>query len=398
MDKAKEAFLCYVDTPSRPIADPICYWSLSFSLIGLLLTMLHASLFTPVTLGSLALPNRIIMAPLTRCRADAAHVPTDIMAEYYAQRASAGLIIAEATMVIEGNSAFGGREPGIYSAAQVTAWKKATDAVHAKGGRIVLQLWHGGRACHSLLNNGAQPVAPSPLRITNDETHTPQGKKPYEIPRELRDDELPGIVAGFRKAAENAQAAGFDGVEIHGANGYLLDEFLRDGSNRRSGPYGGPIANRARLLLEAVDAAIGVWGAGRVGVRISPLNSYNDMKDSDPVALTSYVATQLNQRGIAFLDLMRGDFFSVQTGDVVTPARAAFKGALVGNMGYSPAEAAQAVGDGTLAAVAFGHHYVSNPDLVARVKAGAALVEPDGKTLYSQTARGYTDYPVMAVG
>jgi len=241
-------------------------------------------------------------------------------------------------------------------------------------------------------------VAPSPLRITNDETHTPQGKKPYEIPRELRDDELPGIVAGFRKAAENAKAAGFDGVEVHGANGYLLDEFLRDGSNQRRGPYGGPIANRARLLLEVVDAVIGVWGAGRVGVRISPLNSYNDMKDSDPVALTSYVATQLNQRGIAYLHLMRGDFFGVQKGDVVSPARAAFQGALVGNMGYAPAEAAQAVSDGMLAAVAFGHHYVSNPDLVARVKAGVALVEPDGSTLYSQTARGYTDYPMMAAG
>ena len=357
--------------------------------------MHHASLFTPVSLGSLALPNRIVMAALTRCRADAAHVPTDIMAEYYAQRASAGLIVSEATMVIEGNSAFGGREPGIYSSAQVAAWKKVTDAVHAKGGKIMLQLWHGGRACHSLLNNGAQPVAPSPLRITNDETHTPQGKKPYEIPRELRDDELPGIVAGFRRAAENAKLAGFDGVEVHGANGYLLDEFLRDGSNQRRGSYGGAIANRARLLLEVVDAAVSVWGAGRVGVRISPLNSYNDMKDGDPAALTSFVAAQLNQRGIAFLHVMRGDFFGVQKGDVVSPARASFKGTLIGNMGYTPSEAAQAVTDGTLAAVAFGHHYVSNPDLVARVQAGAALVEPNAATFYSPGARGYTDYPAM---
>jgi N-ethylmaleimide reductase len=358
--------------------------------------MQHVSLFTPVTLGALALPNRIVMAPLTRCRADADHVPTDMMAEYYAQRASAGLIIAEATMAIEGNSAFGGREPGIYSAAQAAAWKKVTDAVHARGGRIVLQIWHGGRACHSLLNNGAQPVAPSALRITNDETYTPQGKKPYEIPRELRDDELPGIVAGFRHAAENAKAAGFDGVEVHGANGYLLDEFLRDGSNHRSGPYGGAIENRARLLLEVVDAVVSVWGANRVGVRISPLNSYNDMKDSDPVALTSYVAAQLNQRGIAYLHVMRGDFFGQQKADVVTPARAAFKGAIIGNMGYSPTEAAQAVSEGILAAVAFGHHYISNPDLVARVKVGFALVEPDGTTLYSQTERGYTDYPAIS--
>lgn len=357
--------------------------------------MSNTPLFTPVTLGSVKLANRILMAPLTRCRADANHVPTPMMAVYYSQRASAGLLIAEATMAMEGNSAFGGREPGIYSPAQVAAWKKVTDAVHAKGGKIALQIWHGGRACHSLLNNGAQPVAPSPLRITNDETHTPQGKKPYEIPRELRDDELPGIVNGFRKAAENALAAGFDAVEVHGANGYLLDEFLRDGSNQRSGPYGGSIANRARLLLEAVDATIGVWGKDRVGVRLSPLNSYNDMKDSDPVALTSHVAAQLNTRGIAYLHLMRGDFFGLQKADVVTPARAAFKGALIGNMGYSPAEASQAVADGTLAAVAFGHHYISNPDLVARIQAGITLVEPDSKTFYTQDDRGYTDYPTL---
>ncbi len=358
--------------------------------------MSHAALFTPVTLGDLQLPNRIVMAPLTRCRADADHVPTDIMATYYGQRASAGLIIAEATMVMEGNSAFGGREPGIYSAAQVAAWKKVTDAVHAKGGKILLQLWHGGRACHSLLNNGAQPVAPSALRIENDETHTPQGKKPYEVPRALRDDELPGIVAGFRKAAENAKAAGFDGVEVHGANGYLLDEFLRDGSNKRTGPYGGPVENRARLLLEVTDAVIAIWGAGRVGVRISPLNSYNDMKDSDPVALTRHVATELNRRGIAFLHVMRGDFFGVQKGDVVTPARAAFKGALMANMGYTPEEGAAAVAAGTLQAVCFGHHYISNPDLVERVRRGAALVEPDGKTFYSPGPAGYIDYPALA--
>jgi N-ethylmaleimide reductase len=355
--------------------------------------MPHEPLFTPVQLGALALPNRIVMAALTRCRADAAHVPTDLMVTYYSQRASAGLILTEATMVIEGNSAFGGREPGLYSAAQVAAWKKVTDAVHAKGGKIVAQLWHGGRACHSLLNNGAQPVAPSALRIENDETYTPKGKKPYEVPRELRDDELPGIVAGFAKAAENARAAGFDGVEIHGANGYLLDEFLRDGSNCRIGPYGGPIANRARLLLEVVDAAVKVWGKDRVGVRISPLNSYNFMRDSDPVALTSYVATELNRRGIAFLDLMRGDFYGQQKADVVTPARAAFKGALLVGMGYSPAEAEQVVTNGTAAAVVFGHHFISNPDLPARVRAGKPLVEPDSKTFYTQSAAGYTDYP-----
>ncbi|HRJ47800.1 MAG TPA: hypothetical protein PKY38_10605, partial [Opitutaceae bacterium] len=221
------------------------------------------------------------------------------------------------------------------------------------------------------------------------------GKKPYEVPRELRDDELPGIVAGFARAAENAKAAGFDGVEVHGANGYLLDEFLRDGSNHRTAPYGGPIANRARLLLEVVDAVVGVWGRDRVGVRISPLNSYNFMLDSDPVALTRHVASELNARGIAFLDLMRGDFFGVQQGDVVTPARAAFKGSLLVGMGFGPEEAEQTVQSGTAAAIVFGHHFISNPDLPARVRAGVPLVEPDSKTFYSPGPRGYTDYPVM---
>ena len=353
-----------------------------------------SSLFNPLKLGALTLSNRIIMAPLTRCRADDGHVPSDLMAEYYSQRATAGLIVAEATMVTEGNSAFW-REPGIYSDAQVSGWRKVTDAVHAKGGLIFLQLWHGGRATHPLLNNGQQPVAPSAIAIKGDEVHTPEGKKPYVIPRELRDDELPGIVEGFRKAAQNAKAAGFDGVEVHGANGYLLDEFLRDGANKRTGAYGGPIENRARLLLDATDAAISVWGADRVGVRISPLNSFNSMSDSDPVGVTTYVATQLAKRGVAYLHLMRADFFGVQQGDVVSPARAAFPGVLIGNMGYSPSDAAESVAAGMLDAVAFGHHYVSNPDLVERVRVGAAFAEPDVSTFYSQGPAGYTDYPTL---
>ncbi|MCE9636213.1 MAG: alkene reductase [Planctomycetes bacterium] len=354
-----------------------------------------SALFTPITLGALTLPNRIVMAPLTRCRADADHVPTALMAEYYAQRASAGAIIAEATMVLDGHSAFAGREPGIFSAAQLAGWKRVTDAVHAKGGCILLQLWHGGRACHPYFNRGAQPVAPSPIAITGDEVHTPEGKKPYVVPRALRDDEIPTIVAGFRAAAANAKAAGFDGVEVHGANGYLLDEFLRDGVNNRVGPYGGSLANRARLLLDVTDAVIDVWGAGRVGVRVSPVNSYNDMRDSDPVALTIHVARELSARRIAYLHMMRADFFQQQKADVMTAARAHFDGALVGNMGYSADEAAAAVVSGALQAVAFGHHYVSNPDLVERIRAGAPLVEPDPRTFYSQDAKGYTDYPRM---
>jgi N-ethylmaleimide reductase len=352
------------------------------------------SLFSPLTAGALTLPNRILMAPLTRCRAEADHVPGDLMAEYYAQRAGAGLIIAEATMVMEGNSSFW-MEPGIYSEAQVAGWRKTTDAVHAKGGRIFLQLWHGGRACHPLLNDGTQPVAPSAIAITGDEVHTPEGKKPYVTPRELHDDEIPGIIAGFKAAAENAKAAGFDGVEIHGANGYLLDEFLRDGANKRTGPYGGPVENRARLLLEVTAAACGVFGSDRVGVRISPLNSYNSMRDSDPVALYTYLAKQLSALNLAYLHVMRADLLQQQHGDVLTPVRANFKGVLVANMGYTALEADEAIAAGTVDAVAFGVPFIANPDLPARFLAGAALNAANPATFYSRGPAGYTDYAAL---
>lgn len=352
------------------------------------------SLFNPLKMGALTVPNRIFMAPLTRCRADAEHVPTPLMAEYYAQRSSAGLIVAEATMAMEGNSAFW-MEPGIYSDAQVAGWKRVTDAVHAAGGRIFLQIWHGGRACHPLLNGGAQPVAPSPIAIVGDEVHTPEGKKPYVMPRELRDDELPGIVAGFGKAAVNALAAGFDGVEVHGANGYLLDAFLRDGANQRTGAYGGSFENRARLMLEVIEAVSRVWGSERVGLRISPLNSFNSMIDRDPIGLSAWLAERLNDFNLAYLHLMRGDFFRQQSGDVLTPVRERFKGVLVGNMGYSADEAGQAIAEGKLDAVAFGTAFLANPDLPARIRCGAALNQPDPATFYSPGARGYTDYPAM---
>lgn len=352
------------------------------------------TLFSPLKLGALTAPNRIFMAPMTRCRADAEHVPTALMSEYYAQRATAGLIIAEATMAMENNSAFW-REPGIHSPAQVAGWKQTTDAVHAAGGRIFLQIWHGGRACHPLLNGGAQPVAPSAIAITGDEVLTPQGKQPYVIPRELRDDELPGIVAGFRKAAENAQAAGFDGVEVHGANGYLLDEFLRDGANKRSGPYGGSLENRARLLFEVIAAVSSVWGSDRVGLRLSPLNSYNSMIDSDPIGLATWLAERLNDFALAYLHVMRADFFQQQSGDVLTPVRANYQGTLIGNMGYTASEAAQAIGEGRLDAVAFGSSFLANPDLPARIQAGAALNKPNPGTFYTPGPAGYTDYPAM---
>lgn len=352
------------------------------------------TLFDSLHVGALTLPNRILMAPLTRCRAGSEHLANALMAEHYAQRASAGLIITEATMVMEGNSAFW-MEPGIYSPDQVAGWTLVTDAVHAAGGRIFLQLWHGGRACHPLLNGGAQPVGASACAIANDEVHTPEGKQPYVIPRVLGDDELPGIVNGFRKAAEYAKAAGFDGVEVHGANGYLIDQFLRDGTNTRSGRYGGSLENRARLLFEVIEAVSQIWGSDRVGLRISPLNSFNDMVDSDPVGLATWLATQLNRFNLAYLHLMRGDFFQKQSGDVMTPVRANYKGILIGNMGYTPDEAEQSIEQGQVDAVAFGTGFLANPDLPARIKAKAPLNEPNPATFYSPGPEGYTDYPAL---
>jgi len=354
------------------------------------------TLFTPLKLGALYVPNRIFMAPLTRCRANDNHVPGDLMAEYYTQRASAGLIIAEATMAIEGHSSFW-TEPGIYSATQVSGWKKVTDSVHSANGRIFLQLWHGGRACHPLLNQGAQPVAPSPLAITNDEVHTPEGKKPYVIPRELHDDELPGIVAGFKKAAENALNAGFDGVEVHGANGYLLDEFLRDGANKRTGRYGGPVKNRARLMFEVIEAVSSIWGNDRVGLRISPLNSYNSMIDSDPVGLSTWLAKQLNEFQLAYLHVMRGDFFQQQNGDIMTPIRKYYDGNLISNMGYTSDEASEAIAQGKVDAVAFGTSFLANPDLPTRIEAGASLNQPNPAKFYTPGPEGYTDYPALNI-
>ena len=353
-----------------------------------------SDLFTPLPLGALRLPNRILMAPLTRCRTEHDHIPTPLMAEHYAQRASAGLIIAEATMAMKGNSAFW-MEPGIYSDEQIAGWKLVTDAVHQAGGRIFLQIWHGGRACHPLLNGGAQPVAPSAIAITGEEVHTPEGKKPYVTPRELRDDEIPAIVAGFRTAALNARAAGFDGVEVHGANGYLLDQFLRDGSNKRSGLYGGSIANRARLMLEVVDAVSSAIGSDRVGLRVSPLNSFNSMIDSNPLGVATYLAEELNSRHLAYLHVMRADFFQQQKGDVLTPIRKIYKGTIVSNMGYDAKEANEAIAAGKVDAIAFGTSFLANPDLPERIRTNAPLNEPDPATFYSPGPKGYTDYPAL---
>lgn len=351
-------------------------------------------LFTPLNAGALQLNNRILMAPLTRCRADEGHIPSDMMATHYAQRASSGLLIAEATMVMEGCSAFW-KEPGIYNLAQVAGWKRVTDAVHQAGGKIVLQLWHGGRACHPDLNDDAVPVSASAIPILNEQVYTPKGKQNYTQPRALETTEIAGIVQGFATAATYAKQAGFDGVEVHAANGYLIDQFLRSGSNQREDAYGGSVENRAGFLFEVLDSVCEVWGSDRVGVRISPLNSFNDMLDEDPIGLTTYLAQRLNAYNLAYVHLMRTDGYAKQSGDLLTPLRQHYQGTLIANMGYTPEEAQQAVQLGLVDAVAFGTAYIANPDLVERIRQGAPLNEADPNTFYSQGAAGYIDYPCL---
>ena len=350
-------------------------------------------LFSPIKVGALTLDNRMVMAPLTRTRAGYEHLPNALMAEYYAQRASAGLIITECTMITPNTSAFAA-EPGVYSAEQIEAWKLTTNAVHAKGGKIFMQIWHAGRAAHPDLNGGAPTFSASAIAINGD-VHTQNGMVPHVAPQELSVEQIQVIVKEFAQAAKNAIAAGFDGVEVHAANGYLIDQFLRDGSNKRSDAYGGSFENRARFLSEILTAVSAAIGADRVGVRLSPLNSYNGMIDSDPIALIDYLSKHLNSFNLAYLHLMRADFFQAQKGDVMTVARANYKGVLIGNMGYSGDEAQQAIKDGLLDVVAFGTGFLANPDLPARLKAGAALNAPDASTFYTPGEKGYTDYPTM---
>lgn len=350
-------------------------------------------LFEPLRAGAFTLNNRMLMAPLTRARADAGHMPNALMAEYYGQRASAGLVITECTMIAENTSAFV-NEPGIYNAAQIEAWKATTQAVHAKGGKIFMQIWHAGRAAHPAMNGGAPIVSSSAIGLTG-EALTPEGKLPNAVPHALTETEIAAIVQTFAQAAKNAVAAGFDGVEVHGANGYLIDQFLRDGANQRSDAYGGSMEQRSRFLYEVLTAVSEAIGSDRVGLRLSPLNSYNDMKDSDPLAWTAFLAEHLNRFNLAYLHVMRADFFGVQVADVMPVARAHYKGVLVGNMGYSSEEANSAIQAGLLDAVAFGTAFLANPDLPARVKAGAPLNAPDASTFYTPGAKGYTDYPTM---
>lgn len=351
-------------------------------------------LITPFTAGSLSVPNRVWMAPLTRVRADHDHVATDLIAEHYRQRASAGLLIAEATMVA-GNARAFGWEPGIYSPAHVEGWRKVTSAVHAAGGRIALQLWHPGRATHPDLNHGLPPVSSTNRPIRNDTIHTPNGVQPYPVPRALRTDELPGIIAHFRQGAENAKTAGFDAVELHGAHGYILDQFLRDGTNDRTDGYGGSIANRAKLLFEATDAAIDVFGADRVGVRISPLVPFNDMQDSDAPGLVAHVAEELQRRHAAYLHLRHANHAEPAEVELARIARRHYRGALVRNGGFTRESGEAAVQAGLADAIAYGTLFIPNPDLPRRFLENAPLNPLDADRLYTEGPRGYIDYPFL---
>lgn len=349
------------------------------------------TLHTPMTVGDVTLSNRIVMAPMTRNRATDT-IPQPMMTTYYAQRASAGLIVTEATQVSPQGVGYP-HTPGIHSKEQIAGWKDITDAVHAQGGKMFLQLWHVGRISHpSLQPDGQRPVAPSAIK-PDGEAMTMEGKKPYVTPRALETDELSGIVRQFADGARNALAAGFDGVEIHGANGYLLDQFLRSGSNRREDPYGGSVENRARLLLEVTDAVIDVAGAGRTAVRLSPGSTFNDMHDDDPAATFGSVARELGERGLAYLHVIES--YDDAKGFDYDALKSAFGGPYMANEGYDVEDARQCVRNGRADLVSFGKLFIANPDLPERLRAGAPLACADPDTFYGGGAEGYIDYPTM---
>jgi 2,4-dienoyl-CoA reductase-like NADH-dependent reductase (Old Yellow Enzyme family) len=347
------------------------------------------TLHSPLRIGDLELPNRILMAPLTRSRAGSQRMPNALMAEYYRQRASAGLILTEATVVSPEGVGYADT-PGVWSAGQVEGWKLTTRAVHDAGGRIFLQLWHVGRISHPMFLDGALPVAPSAVAAAGHVSLV-RPLTPYPVPRALAREELPRIVEQFRAGARNAQAAGFDGVEIHGANGYLLDQFLQDKSNQRTDDYGGSLENRARLMLEVTDACVGVWGASRVGVHLAPRGDSNDMGDSDPLATFSHVARELGRRGIAFLAVRE----HAGPGRIGPQLKQAFGGVYVANEKFDQASGEAAIAAGEADAIAYGKLFIANPDLPRRFAMGAALNAPDAATFYSAGPKGYTDYPAL---
>lgn len=347
------------------------------------------SLLDPIRIGALDLPNRVIMAPLTRTRASAGRVPNTLMRDYYVQRASAGLILTEATAVTPMGVGYPDT-PGIWSREQVEGWKVITKAVHDAGGRIALQLWHVGRISDPIYLDGALPVAPSAIAPAGHVSLI-RPEKPYVTPRALELDEIPAIVEAYRQGAANAKEAGFDGVEIHGANGYLLDQFLQDSTNKRTDAYGGSIENRARLMLEVTDAVISVWGADRVGMHLAPRGDSHSMGDSDAPALFGYVARQLDARGIAFICARE-----YADGSSVAPViRSNFKGVFIANEKLTAESAEALVESGEADAAAFGKLFISNPDLPARLSLGAPLAPWNAATFYAKGAEGYTDYPAL---
>jgi N-ethylmaleimide reductase len=362
-------------------------------------------LFQPLQLGAVRLAHRIVMAPLTRLRAHRpGDVPHALNAEYYGQRASdGGLIISEATDISEYARGYPGA-PGIYTPAQIDGWRLVTSAVHAKGGLIFLQIWHTGRASHSSHQpDGRVAGAPSAVAQAGLHPDATGQMAPCETPRALTESEIAGIVGDFRQAAANARAAGCDGVEIHAANGYLLDQFLQDSTNRRTDQYGGPTARRSRMLLEVVDAVAGEIGAGRVGVRLSPWGTFNDMRDSDPVALFTHVAAALGQRGIAYLHVVEPrvrqesdtNELHADAPDAASQFKASFGGPLIAAGGFTPETAAATVTAGIADAIAFGRMFIANPDLAGRIRASAGFNRHDRPTFHGGGARGYTDYPAL---
>jgi len=359
-------------------------------------------LFQPLSLGPLTLPHRVLMAPLTRSRASQpGDVPNEMNARYYAQRAGAGLIFSEATQVSPQGKGYA-FTPGIHSEEQVAGWRLVTDAVHEKGGLIFLQLWHVGRISHpDLQPNGAPPVAPSAIR-PRAQTYVSAESGMVDIPepRPLEAHELPGVVEQFRLGAQNARNAGFDGVELHAANGYLIDQFLRDGTNRRTDAYGGSIENRLRLPLEVVAAIVDVWGPGRVGVRISPTGTFNDMSDSDPLATFTRFAERLDEHGLAYLEVVE-QLFNQEEPDpaqeeLSRSLREAFSRVFISNGEYSPETARERIRNALTDAVTFGRAFLANPDLPERIRRGATLNEPDPSTFYGGNEEGYTDYPFLS--
>jgi len=360
--------------------------------------MSSLDIFSPLKLSPLQLPNRVVMAPMTRNRAGRGNVPGPLNATYYAQRASAGLIISEATQISPQGVGYPGT-PGIHNAEQIAGWKDVTDAVHAAGGRMFLQLWHVGRISHpSLQPDGALPVAPSAIAPAG-QAMTAEGLKPFVAPRALETEEIAGIVEDYRQAAHNARDAGFDGVELHGANGYLIDQFLRDRSNRRTDRYGGTAQNRVRFLIEVVEAIVGEWGAERVGVRLSPTNPFNDMADSNPASTFATAVAELNRFGLAYLHVVE-PAASDPVGDGDMPDvrffRKLWRGALMGNKGYDLARANAVIQAGWADLVSFAVLFLANPDLPVRFRRGGPFNPPDRKTFYGGTATGYTDYPPIA--